>query len=1036
MFARSGRHLRTLDSRTNTVLFEFAYAANGLLTSVTDADGDVTSIQRDAVGKPTALLGPFGQSTQLLIDNSGDLRRYTMPSGRELRMDYSEFGLLTAMSDPAGGVTEFTYDPEGRLVRDDDRGDGFKTLSRVDRPKSQLPPATRSQFDVTLATAMGVTSNYEVKEVKGARGLERHKTRTRPDGTSTTTVARGDGLNSASSSEGASAQAQSKPDPRFGSRAPYTASVTARTPEGLQVTASRSRSVQMGSSGNLLDLTSQTDMTTVNGKTTTDQWSKITAFSIPQAPGLGGVTQPPPAERTASFSAGGRIATAENDAVGRPLRVSPATGIEPLAFAYDAHGRVTGVAQGARSAAIEYNFAGHVAQTVDPLGRATSYEYDADGNVTAAVLPGARRAEFAYDDNGNLTSVTPPSRPAHLFAYNPLDLATSYDAPPVGTEPRQTTFDYDDDQRLTGLTRPDGQQITVDYDTIGRPTRVAEPHGDTEFTYSPSTGRIATATSPDAVTRTYAWDGPLPTAQTTSGPAPGTVGYDFDQDLRPTVATVGSDTIPLTYDDDSLLTSAGPLQLGRSLQTGLPTSTTLSQIATTSTFDSYAELQHVTATSGAQSLFDMQLTRDALGRVQSKTETTLSGTTAWSYLYDTAGRLQAVEKNGQPHRAYTYDQNNNITQVVEPQGPVRHATYDDQDRLTAFAGESFAYNPAGEMTSRTDGQDTTAYSYNATGNLKTAQLPDGTQIEYLLDAEGNRVAKERDGQVTERYLYGPEAITPVAKVDGQGDTLARYVYASSSSTPDYIVQGGNTYRVITDQLGSARLVVDAANGQVAQELSYDEYGAVTADSNPGFQPFGFAGGLYDRDTGLVHFGEREYDPRLGRFTSVDPIGFGGGSLNLHSYVLGDPVNWVDPSGLLGMLPEVPNLGYEWAKDTITPFMEDAQRGAAETTNDPNASNWDKFRAWAVGIVASAFTCENFDKSVTVITVGTGGFGAVRASGYTNLFGRGGQGILNNNDRFRVGRGWKGPRDGGREVFRIGVGKPGTRGHRHWDIYEK
>jgi RHS repeat-associated protein len=69
------------------------------------------------------------------------------------------------------------------------------------------------------------------------------------------------------------------------------------------------------------------------------------------------------------------------------------------------------------------------------------------------------------------------------------------------------------------------------------------------------------------------------------------------------------------------------------------------------------------------------------------------------------------------------------------------------------------------------------------------------------------------------------------------------------------------------------------------------------DSNPGFQPFGFAGGLYDADTGLVHFGARDYDPAIGRWTTLDPLGFVGGDTNLYGYVLQDPVNAVDPFGL-------------------------------------------------------------------------------------------------------------------------------------------
>ncbi|MBN1960884.1 MAG: hypothetical protein JW841_08050, partial [Deltaproteobacteria bacterium] len=68
-------------------------------------------------------------------------------------------------------------------------------------------------------------------------------------------------------------------------------------------------------------------------------------------------------------------------------------------------------------------------------------------------------------------------------------------------------------------------------------------------------------------------------------------------------------------------------------------------------------------------------------------------------------------------------------------------------------------------------------------------------------------------------------------------------------------------------------------------------------TNPGLQPFGFAGGLYDRDTGFVRFGARDYDPKVGRWTSKDPILFEGGDTNLYTYVRNDPVNFLDISGL-------------------------------------------------------------------------------------------------------------------------------------------
>jgi RHS repeat-associated protein len=106
-----------------------------------------------------------------------------------------------------------------------------------------------------------------------------------------------------------------------------------------------------------------------------------------------------------------------------------------------------------------------------------------------------------------------------------------------------------------------------------------------------------------------------------------------------------------------------------------------------------------------------------------------------------------------------------------------------------------------------------------------------------------------------------------------------------------------TYRFILDHLGSPRLIVNAANGQVAQRMDYDEFGRVLNDTNPGFQPFGYAGGLYDPDTGLVRFGARDYDAETGRWTAKDPIGFAGGDANMYAYVGSDPANRRDPGGL-------------------------------------------------------------------------------------------------------------------------------------------
>ncbi|HKU17909.1 MAG TPA: RHS repeat-associated core domain-containing protein, partial [Candidatus Saccharimonadales bacterium] len=93
------------------------------------------------------------------------------------------------------------------------------------------------------------------------------------------------------------------------------------------------------------------------------------------------------------------------------------------------------------------------------------------------------------------------------------------------------------------------------------------------------------------------------------------------------------------------------------------------------------------------------------------------------------------------------------------------------------------------------------------------------------------------------------------------------------------------------------LIVNANTGAIVEQIGYDAWGNVISDSNPGFQPFGFAGGLYDPGTGLVHFGARDYDPQTGRWISKDPLLFAGGETSLYGYSSNDPINIVDPAGL-------------------------------------------------------------------------------------------------------------------------------------------
>jgi RHS repeat-associated protein len=225
------------------------------------------------------------------------------------------------------------------------------------------------------------------------------------------------------------------------------------------------------------------------------------------------------------------------------------------------------------------------------------------------------------------------------------------------------------------------------------------------------------------------------------------------------------------------------------------------------------------------------------------------------------------------------------------------ATYDAQDRLLTYGTLTYTYTANGELETKTDSATSaiTAYQYDAFGNLTRVDLPNGDVVQYLVDGMNRRIGKMKNGTLVKLWLYS-DALHPIEELDGSGNLLSRFIYASGKNSPDLMVQNNVEYRLLSDQLGSPRLVVNASTGAVVQRMREDEFGNVVEDTSPGFTPFGFAGGLYDADTGLVRFGARDYDPVVGRWISKDPIRFDGDGPNLYGYVLSDGINLIDASG--------------------------------------------------------------------------------------------------------------------------------------------
>ena len=296
--------------------------------------------------------------------------------------------------------------------------------------------------------------------------------------------------------------------------------------------------------------------------------------------------------------------------------------------------------------------------------------------------------------------------------------------------------------------------------------------------------------------------------------------------------------------------------------------------------------------------------RDLLGRIAKQQERVLGAARTHSYVYDSAGRLTAHTEEGDAGTtttAWVYDANGNRTH----ENSTAIATYDSEDRLQTWKGNTNQYNAAGDLKAKNNAAGATSYQYDSLGNLRSVGLPGGGSITYVIDPQNRRIGKQKNGVMQYGLIYQNQ-LNPIAQTGPDGSIRSVFFYGERSNAPSGMQKDGKTYRMITDHLGSVRLVIDTATGEVKQQLSYDVWGNVTEDTNPNFQPFGFAGGLYDPDTGLTRFGARDYDAETGRWTAKDPIQFKGGDTNLYGYVLQNPVNWIDPNGKFAiLLPLIP-----------------------------------------------------------------------------------------------------------------------------------
>jgi RHS repeat-associated protein len=168
-------------------------------------------------------------------------------------------------------------------------------------------------------------------------------------------------------------------------------------------------------------------------------------------------------------------------------------------------------------------------------------------------------------------------------------------------------------------------------------------------------------------------------------------------------------------------------------------------------------------------------------------------------------------------------------------------------------------------------------------------------VGYAYDVDDQRVSKTVDGVVENYYLDGNQ----IAFVtDGGGNETFHYLYGLN--VDQVLAQDSATGMVwaLADRLGSVDTLTDA-DGNVVDQRTFDSFGRLLSQSNPAVSfRYGYTGRELDLESGLDYYRARYYDSAVGRFVSVDPMGFGAGDTNLYRYVGNSSTNATDPSGMI------------------------------------------------------------------------------------------------------------------------------------------
>ncbi|WP_242539526.1 RHS repeat-associated core domain-containing protein [Streptomyces albidoflavus] len=537
-------------------------------------------------------------------------------------------------------------------------------------------------------------------------------------------------------------------------------------------------------------------------------------------------------------------------------------------YKYDGAGNTTSVAvsgTGGGTRNFTYNkssptcggFEGQACTLEDERKKKTSFTYDAKGNLSKVVPPSPLgETKYTYDDLGRPKTATDGRGTTVEYTYDNRDRVKQ-----AKTGSSTVTYHYDGDGNLRQ--RDDGTgTIKYEFDPLSRETvRTLQNGSQTRLAYTPA-GNVETYTDPQGtVAYTYDAANNLKELKDAKGRV---TKYEYnDNDTRDTTTYPGGTVQKITLDESDRPTA-------------------------------------IKATSPKGTLVDLSYSYSNAGedgtKIRSKTDTVAGLTT--SYTYDSAGRFSfAEEKKGATQTSawqYCYDAAGNLTSQGITKGCPRGTTYDinDANQITAKNGSTanWSYDKAGNETAGAPTDDATRTASQWNGFSQNTSLTVGGKT--YAGQYGSTDQSERIKLGDTFFHNGPLGLS--AKSTGGVDMGFN---REPGGTLNSMTTGGKAYFYLTDALGSVVAMADES-GTKANTYKYSPRGVRVLDGTDEKikQPHQFTGGFRD-ETGLYHFAARYYDPNIGRFTSQDPS---GQEKNPYLYAEGDPVNRIDPTGLLSV----------------------------------------------------------------------------------------------------------------------------------------